>query len=572
MGKKLTPEEIGKALGILTKMEAHRFFWKASGYIDEDLKKPVIAIANSTQDAGVGHAHLKELARHVKESVYAAGGTPIEFNTIAPCAGYTRTTSTDDINLLYDLPQRDVIADSIEIQMMNYGADGLVCIGTCDKIVPGMWLGAARMNLPTIFLLGGPASPGKWMGEETVFPTNIMVKGLNMVLSGEMTEDEFFSELHRMESCWICGFGACPELTTANTTMISTEAMGLCLPGVSTTPGNVTSKIHQARETGHAIMKLVREGISFDKIVTRDAISDAARCVMAVSGSTNGILHLLTLAISMDIDFTLDDFERVGKETPYIAPLRPSGPYSMVDFNGAGGVMGLMKSLGGLMDAERSTVTSKKMVELLHKTEILDEKVIRPLNNPILPTGGIAVMKGNLAPKGALVRHTVAGSSGGEFTGPAVCFDTQMDAIMGILGGRVKSGDVMVVRYQGPRGGPGFSENFKVVLILDALGLNDVAVITDSRFSGAAEGALYAGYISPEAYVGGPIAAVRDNDKITISVKGRGIDVDLTEEEIEKRMVNFTPPEPRIKSGVLVDWNLTATQFHEGAMLKRNLK
>jgi dihydroxy-acid dehydratase len=572
MGKKLTPEEIGKALGILTKMEAHRFFWKASGYIDKDLQKPVIVIANSMQDAGVGHVHLKELARHVKESVYAAGGTPIEFNTIAPCAGYTRTSSTDDINLLYDLPQRDVIADSIEIQMMNYGADGLVCIGTCDKIVPGMWLGAARMNLPTIFLLGGPATPGKWMGEETVFPTNVMVKGLNMVLSGEMTEDEFFSELHRMESCWICGFGACPELTTANTTMISTEAMGLCLPSVSTTPGNVTAKIHQARETGHAIMKLVNDGITFDKIVTRDAISDAARCVMAVSGSTNGILHLLTLAVSMDIDFTLDDFERVGNETPYIAPLRPSGPYSMVDFHEAGGVMGLMKSLGGLMDVERPTVTTEKMVELVNKAEILDEKVIRPIDDPVLPTGGIAVMKGNLAPKGALVRHTVAGSAGGEFTGPAVCFDTQFDAIMGILGGKVKSGDVMVIRYQGPRGGPGFSENFKVVLILDALGLNDVAVIADSRFSGATEGALYAGYISPEAYVGGPIAAVRDNDKVTISVKGRRIDVDLKDEEIEKRMANFSPPEPRIKSGVLVDWNLTATQFHEGAMLKRKLK
>jgi dihydroxy-acid dehydratase len=571
MGKKLTPEERARALGILSKMEAHRFFWKASGYIDEDLARPIVAIANSPQDAGVGHVHLRELSRHVKESIYAAGGTPIEFSVIAPCAGYAKTKSTDDINLLYDLPQRDVIADSIEIQMMNYGADALVCIGSCDKIIPGMWLGAARLNLPTIFLPGGPAYPGRWRGQETVFPTNVLVRGLNMVLSGEMAEEEFFAELGRMESCWITCAGACPELTTANTTMLATEAMGLCLPGASTTPGAETAKVHEARRTGHAVMRMIAEGLTFDKVVTRRAILDAAAVVMAVSGSTNGILHLLTLGVAMDLGITLDDFQAVGDSTPYLCPLRPSGRYSMVDFGRAGGVMALMRRLGERVDAGRPTVSGKTMGELAGSAPIADEEVILPEKRALFPTGGIVVMRGNLAPEGALVRHTVVSPTGGEFTGPAVCFDTQLDALMGILTGAVNSGDVMVIRYQGPRGGPGFSENFKAVLILDALGLGDVAVITDSRFSGATEGALYAGYISPEAYVGGPLAAVRNGDSITISVKKRRIDAALTDDEIARRLEGFVPPKPRITTGVLVDWNLTATQFHEGAMLKRRL-
>ncbi len=571
MGKKLGPEERGRALGILSKMEAHRFYWKASGYIDKDLDRPIVAVVNSPQDAGVGHVHLKELARHVKESIYAAGGTPIEFSVIAPCAGYAKSKSIDDINLLYDLPQRDVIADSIEIQMMNYGADGLVCIGTCDKIVPGMWLGAARVNLPTIFLLGGPAQPGRWKGTETVFPTNILVRGLNMVLSGELGEEEFFKEIARMESCWITCAGACPELTTANTTMIATEAMGLTLPGVSTTPGAHTAKVHEARETGHAIMHMIAEKLTFDKIVTKESLLDAVRVIMAVSGSTNGILHLLSLSVAMGLGAGLDDFQAIGDNTPYLAPLRPSGPYSMVDFGCAGGVPALLKRLTGRVTHDRPTAAGKTMGELIRAAEVGDDDVIRPVTNAVFPTGGIVVMRGNLAPEGALVRHTVVSPSGGEFTGPAVCFDTQLDAIMGILSEKVKSGDVMVIRYQGPRGGPGFSENFKVVLILDALGLNDVAVITDSRFSGATEGALYAGYISPEAYVGGPLAAVRDGDLVTISVKKRRIDVSLSDDEIRERLVGFVPPEPRIKTGVLVDWNLTATQFHEGAMLKRKL-
>jgi dihydroxy-acid dehydratase len=568
---KLTSEQIAKALKILNKIEAHRFYWKASGYIDKDLDKPLIAIANSMQDAGVGHMHLRELARHVKESVFAAGGTPIEFNVIGPCAGYAKSPATDDITLLYDLPQREAIADSIEIQMMNYKADGLVCIGTCDKIVPGMWLGAARLNLPTIFLLGGPAIPGKWRDTEIVFPTNIIIKGLNMVLSGELSEEAFFKEVHEMESCWIMGCGACPELTTANTTMIATEAMGLCLPGVSTTPGNDMEKIRQSRETGHVIVDMVKTKMKLKKIVTRESISNAFRCTMAVSGSTNGILHLLSFAKSLNIDFKLDDIQRISDTTPYISPLRPSGPYSMVDFHRAGGVMALMARLKNIVNLNCNTVVGVNLKELIKNTVIKDSKIIRSLEDPIYKTGGIVVLKGNLAPEGSLMRHTIIESAQAEFTGPAICFDTQFNALMGILQGKVQSGHVMIIRYQGPRGAPGFSENFKIVLLLDALGLNDVAVVADSRFSGATEGALYVGYVSPEAYIGGPLAIVQDGDIITISLKEKRVDVKLEDSEIADRLKNFSPPKPRIKEGILVDWHENATQFHEGAMLKRKL-
>ncbi|MBD3255062.1 MAG: dihydroxy-acid dehydratase [Candidatus Lokiarchaeota archaeon] len=568
---KLTREQMSRAVKLLNQVEAYRFYWKASGFIEEDLERPIVAIANSMQDAGVGHMHLSNLARHVKEGVYAANGTPIEFNVIGPCAGYAKTPATDDITMLYDLPQREAIADSVEIQLMNYQPDGLVCICTCDKIVPGMWLGAARLNLPTLFLLGGPAMPGKWMDRKIVFPTNVIVKGLNMVLSGEMNEYEYFKEISKMESCWITGCGACPELTTANTTMIATEAMGLCLPGVSTTPGNEMEKIRQARKTGHAIMDLIKSKLRFKKVVTKNSMTNAFRAVMATSGSTNGILHLLTLAVSLDFDIDVDFIQKISETTPYISPLRPSGPYTLVDFHNAGGVMSLLNRLKNIINLDCKTVANKPIKELIADAIPKSSDVIRSVDNPINSTGGIIVLKGNLAPEGSLMRHTILKSDMTEFTGPAKCFDTQLNALMGILGGKVEAGDVMVIRFQGPRGAPGFSENFKIVLLLDALGLNDVAVITDSRFSGATEGALYVGYISPEAYVGGPLAALQEGDSITISLKNKKVEVDLTDEEIENRLYAFEPPKSRIKKGVLVEWNRSATQFHEGAMLPRKL-
>lgn len=569
--KKLTPEQASRALGLMMGLQPHRFFYKASGFTDAELDRPLIAIANTAQDAGVGHMHLRQVAEAVKAGVYLAGGTPIEFNTIGPCGGYCQTRGLDDVTMLYDLPQRDVIADSVEVQMRNYGAAGLVCIGTCDKSIPGLWLAAARLDMPTIFVTGGPAYPGEFRGEPTVFPTDVMLRCVNEVLSGSMDEEEFNETMAEMEGKWLTSCGACPELTTANTVQMATEVMGLCLPGTSTIPGPDIERLRMAKEAGATIMKLVGEGSTFSDYVTERSIADAARLIMATSAGTNGVLHLLTLAKTLSLDITIDTFAEISDETPYYCPIRPSGPHTMIDLHRAGGPFAVLKRIRDRVALDRPTVAGKSVGEILDGTKIADEDVIRPLDRCLAPHGGIVVLRGNIAPRGSLSRFTVAGDEKQEFRGACKCYDTQQAAILGILSGEIEPGTVIVVRYEGPRGGPGFSENFQVVLILEALGMSDVAVVTDSRFSGATVGALYVGYITPEAQVGGLLAAVRNGDRISISIPKREINLEVSDEEIRRRMDAWEPPPPRITTGVLVDWHLLATQFDEGAMVKRTL-
>jgi len=569
--KKLTPEQASRALGLMMSLEPHRFFYKASGFTDAELERPLIAIANTMQDAGVGHMHLRQVAEAVKAGVYLAGGTPIEFNTIGPCGGYCQRRGLDDLTMLYDLPQRDVIADSVEVQMRNYGAAGLVCIGTCDKSIPGLWLGAARMDLPTIFVTGGPAYPGEFRGEPTVFPTDVMLRCVNEVLSGSMEEEEFRETIAEMEGKWLTSCGACPELTTANTVQMATEIMGLCLPGTSTIPGPDIERLRSAKEAGARIVGLVGEGAKFSDFVTERSIADATRIIMATSAGTNGLLHLLSLAKTLSLDVTIDTFAEISDETPYYCSIKPSGPYTMIDLHRAGGPFAALKRLRDRAATDRPTVAGKNVGEILDETTIANEEVILPLDRCISPHGGIVVLRGNLAPRGSLSRYTVAGDETQEFRGPCKCYDTQQAAILAILSGGIGPGTVIVVRYEGPRGGPGFSENFQVVLMLEALGIGDVAVVTDSRFSGATVGALYVGYITPEAQVGGPLAAVRDGDHISISIPRREVNLELSEAEIEERMAEWQPPAPRVTSGILVDWHLLATQFDEGAMVRRKL-
>jgi len=569
--KKLTPEQASRALSLLMRLQTHRFFYKASGFTDAELDRPLIAIANTMQEAGVGHMHLKQVAEAVKAGVYLGGGTPIEFNTIGPCGGYCKTRGIDDLTMLYDLPQRDAIADSVEVQMRNYGADGLVCIGTCDKSIPGLWLGAARLDLPTIFVTGGPAYPGEFRGEPTVFPTDVILKCVNEALAESISEEEFMQTLAEMEGKWLTSCGACPELTTANTVQMATEVMGLCLPGSSTIPGPDIERLRMAKEAGTRIVSLVHQGAKFSDYVTEQSIADAARLIMATSAGTNGILHLLSLAKTLSLDVTIDTFERVSRETPYFCPIRPSGPYTMIDLHRAGGPFAVLKRVQDRVTADRPTVAGKTVAQVLEHTRIADEDVIRPLDTCLSQHGGIVVLRGNLAPRGSLCRYTVAGDEKQQFRGPCKCFDTQQAAILGILTGQIEAGDVIVVRYEGPRGAPGFSENFQVVLLLEALGIRDVAVVTDSRFSGATVGALYVGYITPEAQVGGSLAAVLGGDIISISIPERTITLEVSEEELGRRMEQWKPPPPRVTSGILVDWHLLATQFDEGAMVRRIL-
>lgn len=569
--KKLSREQIIKSVEVFAELEMDRFFWKASGYTDAELERPVIAVANSPQDVGLGHMHLRQLGDAVKQGVLLAGGVPIEFSTIAPCAGHCRNLGTQDDVLLYDLPQRDAIADSVEIQMRNYNADGLVCIGTCDKIVPGHWLGAARLDLPTIFLPGGPARPGSFRGQATAFPTDVALTLVNEYLADEISVEEMRRQLRDMEGKWVTGCGACPELTTANTVQMATEVMGLSLPMSSTTPGNDMEKLRQAKETGFRAVQLVRDGLRFSDLVTADSIRDAGRLVMALSAGTNGILHLLTLAKYMQLDIDVDTFDQLSDDTPYYCPVRPSGPYTVVDVHEAGGALAILKRIEDKIHGDRPTVCGNSIGELLDAVSVRRPEVILPAEKPIYPTGGIKVLRGNLAPDGSLCRYTISGGQDQVFRGPARVFSSQQAAIGAIFGGQVQGGDVIVIRYQGPRGGPGFSENFRVPLILGSLGLCDVAVVTDSRFSGATEGALCVGYVSPEAQVGGPLAIVQEGDSVRIDCKNKLLDVDLDAAIIEQRLAAWQAPRPRIAEGVLVAWHLTATQFPEGAMLQRRL-
>jgi dihydroxy-acid dehydratase len=569
--ERLTREQIAKSAQVFSELKIDRYFWKASGYTDEELARPVIAIANSPQDVGLGHMHLRQLGQAVKEGILLAGGVPIEFSTIAPCAGHCRDIGSQDEVLLYDLPQRDAIADSVEIQMRNYNAQGLVCIGTCDKIVPGFWLGAARLDLPTIFLPGGPARPGSFRGEPTAFPTDVALRLVNEYLADRIGAEQMRRELAEMEGKWVTGCGACPELTTANTVQMASEAMGLCLPGSATTPGNDMEKLRQAKQTGFRIVDLVREGLRFSQLVTAESIRDATRLVMALSAGTNGILHLLSLAKAMRLAIDVDTFDELSDDTPYYCPVRPSGPFTVVDLHEAGGVFAILKRIEGRLHLDRPTVAGATLREILASTRVLREEVILPAERPIYPTGGIKVLRGNLAPDGSLCRYTISGGQDQVFRGPARVFHSPREAILAIFGGKITPGDVVVIRYQGPRGGPGFSENFRVPLILGALGLSDVAVVTDSRFSGATEGALCVGYISPEAQVGGPLCLVEDGDVLVIDCKHKRLDVEVESATLAVRRQSWTAPRPPVTEGVLVDWYLTATQFPDGAMLQRRI-
>ncbi|MCL4684809.1 dihydroxy-acid dehydratase [Myxococcota bacterium] len=569
--QKLSPEQIAKSVQVFAELKVDRFFWKASGYTDEELSRPVIAVANSPQDVGLGHMHLKQLGEAVKQGVLLGGGVPIEFSTIAPCAGHCRNLGSQDEVLLYDLPQRDAIADSVEIQMRNYNADALICIGTCDKIVPGHWLGAARLDLPTLFLPGGPARPGTFRGQPTAFPTDVALTLINEYLADQISAEQMREQMREMESRWVTGCGACPELTTANTVQMATEAMGLCLPMASTTPGNDMEKLRQAKQTGFRAVQLVREGLRFRDLVTAESIRDAGRLIMALSAGTNGILHLLTLARYLQLDIDVDTFDFLSDDTPYYCPVRPSGPFTVVDLHEAGGVFAILKRIESKVHRDRPTICGRTVGELMDATQVLRPEVILPAEKPIYPTGGIKVLRGNLAPDGSLCRYTISGGQDQTFRGPARVFRSQQAAIGAILGGRIQSGDVVVIHYQGPRGGPGFSENFRVPLILGALGLCDVAVVTDSRFSGATEGALCVGYVSPEAQVGGPLAVVQDDDIVRIDCKSKSLDVELDAAVLAERLAAWQPPRPPITEGVLVDWHLTATQFPDGAMLQRRL-
>jgi len=568
LSKKVPKEILPKIRHLFNRLTRKpRFLYKACGFTDEELDRPLIAVANSWQESGPGHIHLRDIADAVKAGIRMAGGTPVEFNVIGPCSAFGS-------DFRYDLPQRDAIADSIEIQIKGgLNCDGLVCICTCDKSVPGMWMGAARLNLPTIFITGGSALPGKVRGETVCFPpdSEILFEYLNKLAKNEITSEEFNEFFVDLEDNWLLGCGACPMLSTAETTQILTESLGLALPYSSMAFG--AAKIRFAKQSGMQIMNLVAEKLKFSKIVNEKSIENAIRVLNALGGGTNAVVHLLALAYNLklsSINFSL--FDRLSRETPYLCSIEPNGPYSTIDFENAGGVPLLLQELKELLHLDVKTVTGKTLRENIENFSFrniqINRDVIASIKNPVAPFGSIAVLYGNLAPNGAITRLSVKRKSKFEtFEGPAKCFDSAEDALFGLFDGKANSGDAIIVRYEGPRAAA-MSEILTVVIAINFLGIEDAVIISDGRFSGASYGLMYVGYVTPEAYIGGPLAAVRDNDIIRINVKIRSIDVALSPDELEARLKSWQPPKMKRIKGVLAIWAQIAEQADKGAVLK----
>lgn len=541
-----------------------RAIYKANGYTDEDLRRPHIGVVNTWNEAAPGHFHLRKIAELVKAGVWQAGGTPFEFGTISTCSSLC--VGAENKALRYELVIRDIIAGSVEIVAMEHMFDGLVLLSSCDSIIPAELMAAARLDIPSILVTGGPMLPGRHRGKD------IVMSELDEAFLGGLEAKKISEkEILEMEDVVCPGPGACPLMGTANTMQIISEALGMTLPGSSTIPAVMARKLRVAKESGRQIVELVKKGIRPSHIMTKEALVNAIVVDLAIGGSTNAVLHILTLAQELGIELSLDEFDRLSRRTPCICAVIPNGPYTVVDFHEAGGVPALMRELKGLLDLDCRTVNTKKIGENIQGARILNEKVIRRKDNPVYEEGGVAILKGNLAPEGAVARPTSFKKEMLRHRGSAKVFDSDEDALKAIYDKKVKKGDVVVVRYEGPKGAPGMRE---VMLSTDALvgmGLDkSIALITDGRFSGFTRGAAI-GHISPEAMVGGPIAIVKDGDIIDIDIPNRNLNVHLTEEEIKTRLRNWKSPEPKVKRGVLTIYSRLAEQAERGATINTNV-
>ncbi|MCS4540799.1 MAG: dihydroxy-acid dehydratase [Euryarchaeota archaeon] len=532
----------------------HRSLLKAVGLSDEDLEKPFIGIANSWNEIVPGHIHLDKLAKEVKKGIRQAGGVPFEFNTIAVCDGLAM-----GVGMQYSLPSREIIADSIEIMIQAHCFDGWVGITNCDKITPGMLMAAGRLDIPCIILTGGPMRPGEYKGRKLDVITCFEVVG--ELKANKITEEE----AKEIENRACPGAGSCAGLFTANTMACVTEALGMSLPGCGSSHAEDKKKYEIAENSGIQIMKLLKDEIIPSKIMTKKAFENAVRVDMALGGSTNTVLHLPAIANELNIELKLEIFDKLSRETPHLCDLRPGGPYFLYDFEQAGGVPALMKRLEKNLNLDVLTVTRKTLRENLRDIKILNEEVIRPLNNPIHAEGGIAILKGNIAPNGAVVKQTAVDPKILKHKGPARVFNSEGEAMSAILNKRIRPGDVVVIRYVGPKGAPGMPEMLAPTSAIVGFGLGtSVALITDGRFSGGTRG-LCVGHVSPEAYEAGQIAAVKEGDIIEIDVPNRKINVKLSEEELKKRLAKFQLPKRKL-TGVLARYSKFVRSADKGAI------
>lgn len=535
---------------------AHRrVIYKGAGYSDEDIRtKPHIGIANTFMEGSPATAHLRILADAVKQGIWAAGGVPVEFGVPATCGNIP--IGTEDFK--YELAGRDVVCMSIEFVSKIHVFDGLVMLSSCDNIIPGQYMAAARLNIPSLIVTGGPMYPGLLNGEQ------IMTPDINESVLSDKTPEE----LVEMENYACPGYGACSVLGTANTMQILTEVLGFALPGTSTIPAVDASRIRAARETGRKIVDLVQKGVKPSDILSKGAIMNAVKVDLAIGGSTNAPLHLLALARDLNISLTLDDFDKLNSEIPCICGVRPNGPYSVVDLHMAGGVLAIQKILEKKLDTSVIGPLGISLKEILAGVNVKLGGVLRSMEDPVHQDAGLRILRGNLAPKGAIIRSTSVPDSMKRFTGPARVFDGDAAGLTAVKDGAIKPGDIMVIRYEGPKGAPGMKE---VMLSTDALvvrGLDhSVGLITDGRFSGFNHGPIV-GHVSPEAFEGGPIALVRDGDIITVDINNGYLEIDLTEEEFVKRKAAWKRPAPKVTKGLLALYAANCRSAEEGAAMQ----
>jgi len=541
----------------------HRSLLRADGLTDWELERPIIGIANSFNEIIPGHVHLDKLVDAVKAGVYAAGGTPLVFNTIGVCDGI----AMNHVGMKYSLPSRELIADSLEIMATAHPFDGLVLMASCDKIIPGMLIGAARLNIPSIFLSGGPMLPGRMGGQDVGLDK--VFEAVGRFQSGKLSSDA----LTRYECAACPGAGSCSGMFTANTMSNLSEALGMALPLNGSTPAVYSDRVWLAKQTGHTAVDLVKIDLKPRDIMTKDAFSNAIAVDMALGGSTNTALHIPAIAYYAEVDITLKNFGKFTDRVPHLTSIAPAGPHHVIDLFHAGGIPSVMAELrkNGLIHEHPMTVTGRPMGEMLTAIGAgkPDDTVIRSVESPVHATGGLAILSGNLAPGGAIVKQAAVADEMLKHEGPARIFDAEEIAYQAIVDRKFKEGDVIVIRYEGPKGGPGMQEMLSPTAALAGMGMDKaVALITDGRFSGASRGSAI-GHISPEAAENGPLATLRDGDIIAIDIPNRRLDVRLPENELQQRMAELPAFEPKIKTGYLARYAQMVSSADKGAVFPR---
>jgi dihydroxy-acid dehydratase len=534
-----------------------RAYMKGIGFDDDDLRRPTVGIANTWIEAMPCNFHLRGLAEHVKEGVRAAGGTPLEFNSIAISDGITMGTE----GMKTSLVSREVIADSIELTARGYQFDAVIALSGCDKTIPGCVMSLARLDIPSLMLYGGSILPGRWHDQDVTIQD--VFEAIGKHATGEMSDDD----LYELEGCASPGAGACGAQFTANTMACAFEVMGITPMGSGMVPAVAGAREQLARDCGELVMKVLADDLRPSQIITRDSLENAIATVAMSGGSTNGVLHLLAVANEAGIELTIDDFDQISERTPLLGDLKPGGRFVAKDLYEAGGVGVLAKRLdeAGVLHRDAITVTGKTIGKEADATqETPAQQVVRPLNDPLKPTGGLVILRGNLAPEGCVVK--VAGEERRKHTGPARVFGSEEECFAVVEQQGIKPGDVVVIRNEGPSGGPGMREMLQVTAALVGEGIGDqVALLTDGRFSGATHG-LMAGHVAPEAARGGPIAAVQDGDEVTLDIDARRLDVDLSDEEIARRVEAYESPEPRYRRGVMAKYAASVSSAAQGAV------